>query len=452
MFLSLAVSSAILSQFLWTNPTSSFRQSCTTLEGCEKGISLGANFAVVKQGLIYSDESSTVALGNSLTSETLLWDLSTGKYTTVPHLQHGAPAFSPTGKLLGYAESDALWLYSINSSAVYKDTLFMGTPSLSMPPLGRCLFTADTTALCMFSKGVHQVGPDSRQLIAVLGASDMTFAISDSHDRIVVTTGAMEAANGSVQSHTISTWQRNGETWRKLTSIFYRKGGHHVAFFPNSEKYAVALYDGTVRVFDSCQITVPSLTIKAVPEDADPIDNYFGMAISDNGRFLATGAHKGGINLWDAASGTPLQQFSGHNPAASNPVQELVFTKEHLVSCSNDGVCVLWRLYESQAPAVTAPPPTAVPTEYKNTEGFVPAEGNAVTIICVLLSVIAGGVVIVLCLRVCGREPKASCVSVSCADGGEEEGGLEEAELTLTGNCLETTSATLNPLSAASCE
>ena len=70
------------------------------------------------------------------------------------------------------------------------------------------------------------------------------------------------------------------------------------------------------------------------------------LAISDNGRLLASGALSGRIRLWDTTTGRLLRVLSGH----TNTVYSLAFSPDaqRLVSGSFDRTLKVWQTSTGQ--------------------------------------------------------------------------------------------------------
>src|SRR5262249_16434838 len=68
------------------------------------------------------------------------------------------------------------------------------------------------------------------------------------------------------------------------------------------------------------------------------------LAISADGRTLATGSDDGFIRLWDPTDGQPLGRLSGHGAGASGTGLAFLPDGRSLLSCGTDGTARLWEL------------------------------------------------------------------------------------------------------------
>lgn len=78
------------------------------------------------------------------------------------------------------------------------------------------------------------------------------------------------------------------------------------------------------------------------------LDHSNSIALSPNGKLLATGSQEGPIHLWDFNTGEPIRTLIGH----SDSVNSVAFSPDGrtLASSSSDGTVLLWEITPSQIP------------------------------------------------------------------------------------------------------
>lgn len=120
-----------------------------------------------------------------------------------------------------------------------------------------------------------------------------------------------------------------------------------LAFNPASNLLASAGLDDTVFLWDISSVSDQSGTAIR-PESRILIDegtSIWDLALSPDGRILASGSNAGEIFLRDVASGELIiQPLAGH----INPIWGLAFSPDGdmLISASNDGQVIFWNTVE----------------------------------------------------------------------------------------------------------
>jgi WD40 repeat protein len=79
--------------------------------------------------------------------------------------------------------------------------------------------------------------------------------------------------------------------------------------------------------------------VRTLKDDDQP---FWCLALSSDGKHLATGTGDNAIYIWDFAEGAIIKKLIGH----TNIIESVHFSpdNQHLIAGSDDGTCSLWKL------------------------------------------------------------------------------------------------------------
>lgn len=140
-----------------------------------------------------------------------------------------------------------------------------------------------------------QVMVDSHQLYSVLSV------INDAHDdgiwSVIWTKNSNRIITGSLDDK-IKIW--NGDHYTLVTSLTgHLLGIPSMSSSKNGAEFASVSLDNQLRIWD-LKLSIPAIihVVNAGPGEA------WKVAFSPDGKYVATSNHSGGVNIWNASSGT----------------------------------------------------------------------------------------------------------------------------------------------------
>ncbi len=197
-------------------------------------------------------------------------------------------------------------------------------PTLAIDPQGHRLAVA-------WGDGTPRIWDIATQLYVAefIGPPCIINVLEFSADGQTLAAGARES-HGQKGQHIILAWRQNGELLCQIPQEVWRV--NDLAFAPDGKTLASARFDG-VTLWD-----INTGTVKLRLEDQPGNDAC--VAISRDGRLIATAGHENAIHLWDATTGGPVRKLSGH----TGPVTSVAFgpDDEILVSGSRDKTARIW--------------------------------------------------------------------------------------------------------------
>ena len=163
---------------------------------------------------------------------------------------------------------------------------------------------------------------------------------------IAMSPDGMFIATGS-EDTTIRLWDINtGQLTRTLKGHSHRI--HSVIFTSNGQILISGSEDNTIRLWN----VTTGENIKTYTAHTDASGSHGGsplslegvksLALSPDGKTLASGSYDGEVRLWDTKTGELKSQLAGH----SKGVTTLAFSQDGktLFSASDDGTVLLWNI------------------------------------------------------------------------------------------------------------
>jgi WD40 repeat protein len=230
----------------------------------------------------------------------------------VPALSHwgsaNALAVSPNGKWIASA-SDNLKLWEFSSGRLVRD--FEGHPG----GLGTTALAFDPSGQFLISTG----NGDPIKVWDIATGRRLTFMKDDSNrsiraDWLALSRDGRRVAYSDFEGTKIRDMQ-TGALLRRF------EGGGPVAFSPGSPRLVMAGSDATLKVLD----VVSSQRVLTLEGHSRSRNNFAphgenangvsSLAVSPNGRIIASGSQDRTVKLWDAASGRLLRSIQAHGGA-----------------------------------------------------------------------------------------------------------------------------------------
>jgi WD40 repeat protein len=218
-----------------------------------------------------------------------------------------------------------LWNFASDRSLTPLDGHRSGIAAVAFSPDGRLLAAADGSSVRLWDLQTRT----ARILRESGGALCLAF------DR----SGTRLAAGGGDD---VVVWDLRASGQRQIESQVVTLRGHErpvreVLFAPDSRTLVSSSFDGTLRIWDLGRADGASPV--AVARHTGDINC---LAMTTDGRILATGSRDQTVGLWDAKTGAALHRLNGHH----SDVQSVAFSPDGAIvaSAGEDGSVILWNV------------------------------------------------------------------------------------------------------------
>jgi WD40 repeat protein len=257
-----------------------------------------------------------------------LWDSVTGKLLAAPGPRSivGGAAFAPDGKsfLVGYSKDQSLRLWDTATGKEVRR--FDGHPG-EVEFVG---FLGDGKSVASISQ---QSGPNPGTRVR-----QMRFRVWDrvtGKETRQVGNGMMRLATASADGRRLAAGQDDVYVWdassgRELAKLSRRPYCPvALTFTPDGRRLAVSFHP--VRFWE----VLTGTEMGSIPEN-----DTLALAVSPDGRILATGGFEGTVGLWELATGKELRKLKGHD----GPVLAISFSPDgrRLISGGRDTTALIW--------------------------------------------------------------------------------------------------------------
>jgi WD40 repeat protein len=272
-----------------------------------------------------------------------VWDWENGaEPIAVPHIRGRAQslAISPDGKYLaiGWNGHPGLQIWRTDDwtrvDATRAANKYQFVRGVAFSPDGKYLATSD-----YIREGVSLQELSTGEVIHELptrpeGSGNLTFS-ADS--QWVVATSEFHGTPPRI-------WNvRTGQP-HELTTVGHRIGPAHLAFAPGGETIVTAGDDGTARFWDAA--TGQQLRMASHHPTEQPKRQYNvwirAMALSPDGRFLATSSLDESVCLWDAATAQQIFRLAGHGRLGGHRALQFSPDATKLASWGDDMYVRVW--------------------------------------------------------------------------------------------------------------
>lgn len=215
-----------------------------------------------------------------------------------------------------------------------------GTVKLWEPRAGRLLATLGDHAGDVFTVAL---APDARRLYAagtgnVVQIWDVERGALEAELRGHTATICQLALTADGQGVLSASWDGTVRRWdvaRRTGTVVARHGSrvYAVAPSPDGRRVLASGEGGVINLWSLAPATSTSLAL-----DAGASNDLRTVALSPDGRLVATGSSAGTAAIYDVATGLRLRAFAGHTAR----VTSVAFAGAALVSASEDGSAAVW--------------------------------------------------------------------------------------------------------------
>ncbi len=329
-------------------------------------------------GLAYSSDGNTLASSGSGDGTIRFWDTHTGeqKHIITGHTDNvSSMIFHPDGKhiVCGYEEGTIrYWDISTRQQVKTLDRFMNSVSGLVFTPDSKTIVggvdnsvhiwnaqTGKHKMLLTEDKGLRCIAMSPDGMIIATGSEDTTIRLWDintgqltrtlkGHNHrihsVIFTSNGQILISGS-EDNTIRLWNvTTGENTKTYTAHTDASGSHSgsplslegvkiLALSPDGKTLASGGGDKIIHLWDY-EIGSTKLTLTG---HWYPV---FSLAFRPDGKLLASGSYDGEVRLWDKTTGELKSQLAGH----SKWVTTLTFSPDGqtLFSASDDGTILLW--------------------------------------------------------------------------------------------------------------
>jgi WD40 repeat protein/tRNA A-37 threonylcarbamoyl transferase component Bud32 len=218
-------------------------------------------------------------------------------------LEHPRPvaavAYSPDGKFLASGETDGFKLWNADT---LEEVRTVATPAqqLAFSPNSRTLFAATTNQVGRRVHTITRWAIDSREALAPLSV-EVSVVPNHAHHHLSRDGKILFVNQGGKSTHVRAIDTATGK------ELFPRRGHtaplHALAVSPDGRTLASGGADQAVKLWDlPTGRVLHSLAVHA--------DTVCGLAFSPDGKWLASASHDGTVVLWDVRSGSQIRRLN----------------------------------------------------------------------------------------------------------------------------------------------
>ncbi|MGH7174069.1 MAG: PQQ-binding-like beta-propeller repeat protein, partial [Gemmataceae bacterium] len=277
-----------------------------------------------------------------------------GRQVARRFISDGAAVFSADRKLLALPSDDCVYLWEIGRAKPRRSLEYKGKDAIravAFSPDGKYLLSAHNHSSPQFGEGKNE-GQDGLHFWDMATGKEIrrsSTSTTDLYSQLVITPDGRTAIAGSVKGH-VSRQNRSSTTWsdpkgagqlylwdlprgRQIRTLEGHRGAiRALALSGDGRLLASGSADRTVRLWEL--ISGKTLFTLPMPKTYAPV-----AALSPDGRLLAIGGETR-LCLYSTATGKPVLELYGHN----SEVRCLAFSPDNrrLASGLRDGTALVW--------------------------------------------------------------------------------------------------------------